>query len=142
MFSEFGNSDQIQLIATDGLVDFYPQFLSKIESQALFDRIHLAENFDQNEIVLFGKRIKVPRLEAYYALKGEVYGYSGQELSAKPFPNYLNELRIRVEQQTGQTYNALLINYYRDDSRASNWDYFYLFKQETRCFNYWSKKLI
>ena len=60
MFSEFENSDQIQLIATDGLVDFYPQFLSKIESQALFDRIHLAENFDQNEIVLFGKRIKVP----------------------------------------------------------------------------------
>ena len=43
MFSEFGNSDQIQLIATDGLVDFYPQFLSKIESQALFDRIHMAE---------------------------------------------------------------------------------------------------
>ena len=121
MFSEFENSDQIQLIATDGLVDFYPQFLSKIESQALFDRIHLAENFDQNEIVLFGKRIKVPRLEAYYALNGEVYGYSGQELSAKPFPNYLNEVRIRVEQQTGQTYNALLINYYRDGKDSNGW---------------------
>jgi alkylated DNA repair dioxygenase AlkB len=121
MFSEFGNSDQIQLIATDGIVDFNPQFLSKIESQALFDRIHVTENFDQNEIVLFGKRMKVPRLEAYYALNGEVYSYSGQELRAKPFPNYLNELRIRVEQQTGQTYNALLINYYRDGKDSNGW---------------------
>lgn len=121
MFSEFENSDQIQLIATDGIVDFYPQFLTERESQDLFERICSAEKLDQNEIVLFGKRIKVPRLEAYYALNGESYGYSGQELAVNRFPSYLNELRLRVEQKTGQAYNALLVNYYRDGQDSNGW---------------------
>jgi alkylated DNA repair dioxygenase AlkB len=121
MFSEFENSDQIQLIATDGNVDFYPQFLTERESQDLFERICSAEKLDQNEIVLFGKRIKVPRLEAYYALNGESYGYSGQELAVNRFPSYLNELRLRVEQKTGQAYNALLVNYYRDGQDSNGW---------------------
>jgi alkylated DNA repair dioxygenase AlkB len=121
MFSEFKNSDQIQLIATDGMVDFYPQFLTDRESQDLFERICSTEKLDQNEIVLFGKKIKVPRLEAYYALNGETYGYSGQELAVNRFPNYLNELRLRVEQKTGQPYNALLINYYRNGQDSNGW---------------------
>jgi alkylated DNA repair dioxygenase AlkB len=63
----------------------------------------------------------VPRLEAYYALNGECYGYSGQELAVNRFPSYLNELRLRVEQKTGQAYNALLINYYRDGQDSNGW---------------------
>lgn len=121
MFSEFENSDPIQLIATDGKVDFYPQFLTERESQDLFERICSTEKLDQNEIVLFGKKIKVPRLEAYFALNGETYGYSGQELAVNRFPSYLNELRLRVEQKTGQAYNALLINYYRDGQDSNGW---------------------
>lgn len=121
MFSEFENSDPIQLIATDGKVDFYPQFLTERESQDLFERICSTEKLDQNEIVLFGKKIKVPRLEAYFALNGETYGYSGQELTVNRFPSYLNELRLRVEQKTGQAYNALLINYYRDGQDSNGW---------------------
>ena len=121
MFSEFENSDQIQLIATDGMVDFYPEFLTELEGKVLFERICSTEKFDQNEIVLFGKKIKVPRLEAYYALNGETYGYSGQELVVNRFPSYLNELRLRIEQKTGQYYNALLINYYRDGQDSNGW---------------------
>jgi alkylated DNA repair dioxygenase AlkB len=121
MFSEYENSDQIQLITSDGIVDFYPQFLTERESQNLFERICSDEKLDQNQIVLFGKQIKVPRLEAYYALNGETYGYSGQNLAVNRFPSYLNELRLRVEQKTGQTYNALLINYYRNGQDSNGW---------------------
>lgn len=121
MFSEYENSDQIQLITSDGIVDFYPKFLTERESQNLFERICSDEKLDQNQIVLFGKQIKVPRLEAYYALNGETYGYSGQNLAVNRFPSYLNELRLRVEQKTGQTYNALLINYYRNGQDSNGW---------------------
>jgi alkylated DNA repair dioxygenase AlkB len=71
--------------------------------------------------VLFGKRIKVPRLEAYYALNGEQYGYSGQQLQPEKFPPFLEALRLKVQESTGYKYNALLINYYRDGQDSNGW---------------------
>lgn len=121
MFSEYQNQDLIQLIQVDGFVDYYPEFLSENHSTALFEKINGAEQFDQNQIILFGKRIKVPRLEAYFALNGEQYGYSGQQLKVNSFPTYLNELRLLIEKKTNSSYNALLINYYRNGQDSNGW---------------------
>jgi len=121
MFSEYDNLDPIRIIATDGLADYYPNFLDPITAQQLFEQLLAQKTFKQNEIILFGKKIKVPRLEAYYALNGEKYGYSGQELRPQKFPTFLNELRLKVEKCTGHSYNALLINYYRDGQDSNGW---------------------
>jgi alkylated DNA repair dioxygenase AlkB len=70
---------------------------------------------------MFGKQVKVPRLEAYFSLNGENYGYSGQTLINNPFPAYLEDLRQKIESITGIPYNALLINYYRDGQDSNGW---------------------
>jgi alkylated DNA repair dioxygenase AlkB len=114
MFSEFENLEKIEVLREDGMVDYYPHFLDLDQSTALFQKISSSEKFEQNDILLFGKRVKVPRLEAYYALNGEAYGYSGQALTVQLFPSYLNELRLQVQEKTKSQFNALLINYYRD----------------------------
>ncbi len=121
MFSEFENLGKIEVLTEDGIVDYYPHFLDLDQSTFLFEKICSAEKFDQNEIFLFGKRVKVPRLEAYYALNGEAYGYSGQALTVQLFPNYLNELRLQVQEKTNSQFNALLINYYRDGQDSNGW---------------------
>jgi alkylated DNA repair dioxygenase AlkB len=121
MFSEYENLDPISVIASDGLADYYPNFLDPVAAQHLFEQLLAQKTFRQNEITLFGKKIKVPRLEAYYALNGEQYGYSGQELQPEAFPTFLNELRLRVEKCTGYAYNALLINHYRDGQDSNGW---------------------
>lgn len=121
MFSEYENSEKISVIATDGNADYFPNFLDPVAATHLFEQLLTQKSFQQNEIVLFGKKIKVPRLEAYYALNGEQYGYSGQELKPEKFPVFLNELRLSVEKSTGHTYNALLINYYRDGQDSNGW---------------------
>lgn len=101
MFAEFKNLEKIDLITTDGCASYYPHFLSAQRSLMLFESIKKTALFEQNEITLFGKKIKVPRLEVYFALNGEPYGYSGQMLPIHAFPSYLDELRQEVESQTG-----------------------------------------
>jgi alkylated DNA repair dioxygenase AlkB len=121
MFSEFENLEKIEVLREDGMVDYYPHFLDLDQSTALFQKISSSEKFEQNDILLFGKRVKVPRLEAYYALNGEAYGYSGQALTVQLFPSYLNELRLQVQEKTKSQFNALLINYYRDGQDSNGW---------------------
>jgi alkylated DNA repair dioxygenase AlkB len=121
MFSEYENSDPICVVATDGTADYFANFLDPVAATHLFEQLLTQKSFQQNEIILFGKKIKVPRLEAYYALNGEQYGYSGQQLKPEKFPVFLNELRLSVEKRTGYAYNALLINYYRDGQDSNGW---------------------
>jgi alkylated DNA repair dioxygenase AlkB len=121
MFSEYENLEQIRVVATDGFADYYPNFLAPAARAALLQQLLRLDSFQQNEIVLFGKKIKVPRLEAYYALNGEQYGYSGQQLQAEKFPTFLDQLRLEVQERTGYKYNALLINYYRDGQDSNGW---------------------
>ncbi|MCF8201754.1 MAG: alpha-ketoglutarate-dependent dioxygenase AlkB [Crocinitomicaceae bacterium] len=121
MFSEYENLEPIRVVATDGFADYYPNFLAPAARAALLQQLLRLDSFQQNEIVLFGKKIKVPRLEAYYALNGEQYGYSGQQLQAEKFPTFLEELRLEVQERTGYKYNALLINYYRDGQDSNGW---------------------
>lgn len=121
MFSEYENLEPIRVVATDGFADYYPNFLAPAARAALLQQLLRLDSFQQNEIVLFGKKIKVPRLEAYYALNGEQYGYSGQQLKAEKFPTFLDQLRLEVQERTGYKYNALLINYYRDGQDSNGW---------------------
>lgn len=121
MFSEYENSEKISVIVTDGFADYYPNFLAPAASADLLQQLLRLDTFRQNEIVLFGKKMKVPRLEAYFALNGEQYGYSGQQLQAEKFPPFLDSLRFKVQELTGYKYNALLINYYRDGQDSNGW---------------------
>ena len=121
MFAEYENSEKIDLISTDGRVVYYPKFLTDAQSKRLMQHIMSEALLEQNEITLFGKKIKVPRLEAYFAMNGEQYGYSGQTLTVHAFPSYLDELRQKVQKLTGHQFNALLINYYRDGQDSNGW---------------------
>jgi alkylated DNA repair dioxygenase AlkB len=121
MFSEYENSPVSILIENDGLATYFPNFIEDRAGRELFDLIIQNEAFQQTEILLFGKKMKVPRLEAFYSLNGESYSYSGQTLPMSPLPKYLNKLRELVEGRTGYKYNALLINFYRNGMDSNGW---------------------
>lgn len=121
MFSDYQHLSPSALKIQDGNVDYFPLFLSAVESKELSEQILNGLVFEQNQIKMFGKSIAVPRLEAYFSLNGENYSYSGQQLKNQPFPKFLNDLRLTVEAKTGYTYNALLINLYRDGQDSNGW---------------------
>lgn len=66
----------------------------------------------QEEITLYGKSYRQPRLSAWYGELG--YSYSGIRLEPEPWTTTLQAIRRRVEALVGHEFNSVLLNYYRD----------------------------
>jgi alkylated DNA repair dioxygenase AlkB len=66
----------------------------------------------QEQITVYGKPYLQPRLSAWHGDLG--YSYSGIRLEPLPWTETLLHLKTQVEALTGQQYNSVLLNYYRD----------------------------
>jgi alkylated DNA repair dioxygenase AlkB len=66
------------------------------------------------EVVMWGRRMPQPRLTAWYGDAGASYAYSGIELHPLPWTPILLNLKTRIEELVGVTFNSVLLNYYRD----------------------------
>ena len=73
----------------------------------------------QSEISLFGKRVRIPRLNAWYG--DQAYAYSGTHFEAKPWTPELLSLKQQVEDASKLSFNSVLINYYRSGQDCMGW---------------------
>jgi alkylated DNA repair dioxygenase AlkB len=98
------------------LTDFQPEFLNLSEANELLEH-SLKLEWQHNSIRMFGKPLKLPRLEAMFGDSDYRYFYSGSvELLAKPWSEPLRKLRDRVEEITGYKYQLVIGNQYRSGS--------------------------
>ena len=68
---------------------------------------------------LFGRETPVPRMTAWF---GDAdYTYSGIRHRAAPFPTIVQLLRERAETVSGASYNAVLLNLYRNGGDSVGW---------------------
>ena len=72
----------------------------------------------QDDIVIFGKRVRQPRLHAWYGDPEAVYRYSGLRNVPLPWTPRLVDIRSRVEAASGCRFNSVLLNLYRDGRDA------------------------
>jgi alkylated DNA repair dioxygenase AlkB len=66
-------------------------------------------------VVVWGKSYPQPRLIAWYGEAGSNYTYSGIALNPLPWTQGLLDLKMRVEAVAGESFNSVLLNYYRDN---------------------------
>ncbi|XP_052025123.1 DNA oxidative demethylase ALKBH2 isoform X3 [Apodemus sylvaticus] len=66
------------------------------------------------KVQVFGKWHSVPRKQATYGDAGLTYTFSGLTLTPKPWIPVLERVRDRVCRVTGQTFNFVLVNRYKD----------------------------
>ena len=78
-------------------------------------------NWQQEEIVLFGRRHLVPRLVAWHGDPGSAYTYSGTAHEPSPWTPTLTRHSQRIEALTGHTFNSVLLNLYRNGSDGMGW---------------------
>jgi alkylated DNA repair dioxygenase AlkB len=69
----------------------------------------------REKILVWGKMYSQPRLVAWYGDRDSYYTYSGITLTPLPWTDLLLDIRRRVESASGETYNSVLLNYYRDN---------------------------
>lgn len=108
-------------LAPAGRIRLEPDFVAAPEADAWFEHLRRELDWRQREIVLFGRRVMQPRLVAWHGDPGVRYRYSGATLHAAGWPECLREIRARVEQHAGTSFNSVLCNLYRDGADSMGW---------------------
>lgn len=96
-------------------------FFSRAEADVYLQILRDELQWSEKEVVIYGKRIKQPRLVAFYGDAGLEYRYSGQSMEALPWHALLTKIKTHLEQWSGHTFNNVLANLYRDENDSMGW---------------------
>ena len=100
-------------------VTYYPCFFTLKDAIAIFQRLEkelspfLYSSHTINVVKLMGKVYNIPRRQAAFGDHDLSYSFSGVTLPAHPWTPTLLKLKESVEKAIGQSFNFVLVNYYR-----------------------------
>lgn len=113
--------DEITFNLIDAQVSYVPSFIGFEEANELFNKLINDISWQQDDIVVFGKKFQQPRLTALYGNDGKSYSYS----SLTMFPNKWNSLLIYIKEKVevfmNVKFTTVLLNYYRDGNDSNGW---------------------
>ncbi|MEM7292236.1 MAG: alpha-ketoglutarate-dependent dioxygenase AlkB [Pseudomonadota bacterium] len=110
----FDSPQAESLTLPDADILFWRAVNLEMNRAALQESLIIDTPWCQEEITLWGKRHKQPRLTAWYGDNDLTYTYSGVTLRPTPWTPLLKELKHRIEVVTDCAFNSVLLNYYRD----------------------------
>lgn len=121
LFASEKNIKPIQLSLPDADLIYYSSFFSSEESSEYFKILKSETEWQQDNIKVFGKIYKQPRLTALYGDDGASYSYSGITMFPKLFNSVLKEIKTKIEEVSEVKFNTVLLNLYRDGSDSNGW---------------------
>lgn len=75
----------------------------------------------QDRISMYGRSVLIPRLNVWYGDPATDYSYSGLHMTSLPWTETLLAIRELVQQMTGEPFNSVLANLYRDGEDSVSW---------------------
>lgn len=96
-----------------GALLYLPQAFKDLDPE----KVDCAITWRQDVFKIYGRDVNLPRLTAWYGEPGANYSYSGILNRAQPWSPMLSAVRDRIQTLTGQKFNAVLCNRYRDGSQ-------------------------
>ena len=97
----------------DGELAMVKQLPLRLDNDSILARLLVGTDWKSESITLWGKQFLQPRLTAWYG--DAAYTYSGLTMSAAPLTPLLAEIRDCCHRLTGQRFNSVLLNYYRNE---------------------------
>jgi alkylated DNA repair dioxygenase AlkB len=113
--------DCISLDLFEGSARLWPTAFPPEEGARLFAELRHAIDWQQESILMFGRRVLVPRLVAWHGDPGASYTYSGTPHQPLPWNRPLARIRDRAVELCGARFNAVLLNLYRDGRDGMGW---------------------
>lgn len=113
--------ENANLLPKDGTVNYYGEILDQKQADHYFDVFLNNSPWQNDEVVIFGKKITTKRKVAWYGEKPFEYTYSKITRSALPWTKELLELKEIIEKKTGETFNACLLNLYHNGGEGMGW---------------------
>ena len=84
--------------------------------EAIFQKLLRDSKWQQREMNMYGRKVLQPRLTAWYGDPDRSYVYSGIKNIPMPWTDLLREIKRRIEDCTEETFNSVLLNFYRDNN--------------------------
>ncbi len=110
---------ETNLLPEDGEVYLIEEALPLTDADQAFTELVDRVDWRQEQASLFGRKIPLPRLTAWYGEHG--YSYSGIDHEPAPFTSPLLALKTSIEKLTQVRFNSVLINLYRDGRDSMGW---------------------
>lgn len=120
LFEQADNSLRNHL-PRDGIVNYYGKIFSDREADDYLERLLNDISWQHDEAFIHGKHIITKRKVAWYADQPFTYHYSNTQRIASPWLPILVELKHKLEQQCGETFNACLLNLYQSGEEGMSW---------------------
>ncbi len=121
--------NQIQL--PDAHLAYLPGSFDEAQAQSLFEILKQGVEWEQSEITLYGKKVSIPRLNAWYGDAHCGYNYSNTYFEPLPWLPIITQIKQLVEAafadllpatgNEGGYFNSALINCYRDGQDSVAW---------------------
>jgi len=105
----------------EGEARLWPAAFDASEANRLFQDLRGQIDWREEEILMFGRRVPVPRRVAWHGDPEATYTYSGTEHHPQPWTLVLERVRERVAGLAGLRFNAVLLNLYRDGRDGMGW---------------------
>lgn len=105
----------------DADVWYYPNFFTTEVSKHYFKKLFSETNWQQDDITVFGKTYKQPRLTVLYGNNEKPYSYSNITMHPHQFTKELLDIKSEIEAATDENFTTCLLNLYRDGQDSNGW---------------------
>ncbi|MGI9450976.1 MAG: alpha-ketoglutarate-dependent dioxygenase AlkB family protein [Geminicoccaceae bacterium] len=110
---------QENLLPCDGDVFLIEEALSSDAADRAYADLIDGIDWRQETATLFGRKIPLPRLTAWYG--DAAYAYSGIQHAPSPLTDTLKRLKVDAERFANAPFNSVLLNLYRDGRDSMGW---------------------
>jgi alkylated DNA repair dioxygenase AlkB len=114
-------SEPIFLNLPDSEIIYYPNFINDSDANLIFSDLLQNTNWQQDEIIVYGKKHLQPRLTALYGDVGKTYSYSNIKMITHNWTPTLLKLKYYVESICESNFNMVLLNHYRNGNDGNGW---------------------
>ena len=109
------------ILPYEGCVHYFGQILTETEADAYFEKLLQTITWQHDQAIIFGKKLTTKRKVAWYGDQAFEYTYSNIHKYALPWTAELRILKALVEAETGETFNACLLNLYHSGEEGMAW---------------------
>jgi alkylated DNA repair dioxygenase AlkB len=105
----------------DAEVLLYRGFFPAPASDRFLEVLRSTIAWQQEHLRLYGRRLPMPRLTAWYGDEGTSYTYSGHTRQPQAWTPLLLAIKLQVEAVAAVVFNSVLLNLYRDGQDSVAW---------------------